>query len=81
VGTVVADPRPTWYSLHPFTELHAALRVYPEPAVEVAEPLSTFPITIELGPGVIDATAVLAWLELEPPVDVTGLVVETPFIS
>jgi hypothetical protein len=29
----------------------------------------------------MEVTAELDWLELEPPVDVTGLVVDTPFIS
>jgi hypothetical protein len=77
----VAELTLTWYSLQPLTVPQAASRVYPEPAVVVVDALSTFPMTTELRPGVIDATDVLDWLEAEPPVDVTGLVVETPLIS
>jgi hypothetical protein len=61
--------------------VQAALRVYPTPAVDVVEPLSTFPITTEFRPGVMDVTDELDWLTVEPPVDVTGPLVETPLIS
>jgi len=54
------------------TELHAEFRVYPEPAVEVAEALSTFPMTTEFSAGVMEVTDVPAWLVEEPPVEVTG---------
>jgi hypothetical protein len=81
IGTVVADPTPTWYSLHPLTEVQVPTRVYPEPAVDVVEPPSVFPMTTELRPGVIDGTDELDRLVEELPVDVTGLVVDTPLIS
>jgi hypothetical protein len=81
IGTVVADPTPSWYSLQPATELQAAPRVYPEPAVNVVEPPSAFPMTTELRAGVMDATEEPVWLAVEPPVDVTGLVVVAPLSS
>src|SRR5882762_6690750 len=76
-GTVVAEPTPVLYSLHPLTELHAPPRVYPDPAVKVVDVVSIIPITIELPPGVSDATAALVELVGEFPVDVTVPVVQT----
>ena len=57
-GTVVAEPTPVLYSLHPSTGPHEAGRVNPLPAVkeEETEPVSVFPITSELGTGVKEVT-------------------------
>src|SRR4029077_10122246 len=83
IGTVVAELTPSWYSLHPLTEgqVPEFTIVNPLPAVNVVEALSTFPMTRELRLGVIDATDELDWNAVDPPVDVTGLVVDAPFIS
>src|SRR5467141_2656949 len=74
-GTVVAEPTPSWYSLHPWAALFAshplapaATVVYPDPAVYFVAPeaVSTLPRTNELVAGVKEPTAALVEPELLP---------------
>src|SRR6267142_7185108 len=74
-GTVVAEPTPSWYSLHPRAALlasqplaPAATVEYPAPTVYVVPPeaVSTLPRTNELEAGVKEPTAALVEPALLP---------------
>jgi len=80
IGAVVAVETPVWYSLHPYTDLHVPefAIVKPDPAVRVVEVVSTFPMTMELRPGVNEATEAPVEPPLELPVCVVIPVVEYP---
>ena len=82
-GAVVAVLTPVRYSLHPNTEAQVPASAYPVPAVkeEVLEPVSVFPITIELALGVKDETEGVVEPAAELPVDVSAPIVVAPLIS
>ena len=89
-GTVVAEPTPSWYSLHPWAALlashplaPAATVVYPAPTVYFVAPeaVSTFPTTSEFEAGVKEATEADVEPPADCPVDVCKPVLVTPLTS